>query len=310
MNYRGARAGEKTPAGLTVSVTAMFGGAGVPDLTDALAAFGDKPFDLIILQDTDSTTLDAVKTLLQNQSGRWSYQQQIYGHAFAAVQLPFSDLVDLGDTRNDEHATILGTFDSPTPSWLIAADYAAAVAQSTRADAALPLQDMPLRMLAPPPASRFSFGDRETLLHHGISTVKIADDDTVFTHRLVTSYLENPQGQPDDSYLDTETMFQAMYVFRFMIASLASKFARKKLVSDGTRISGATPNLTSAAVMLRQNVTDYRRLEALGLVQNGDRYARSATAENAGGGIVKILAPIDFSNQLRITAILAQFTKS
>ncbi|MBF9666402.1 phage tail protein, partial [Streptococcus pseudopneumoniae] len=81
-----------------------------------------------------------------------------------------------GDLRNDQHMTILGVYKSPTPAFLIAADYAAACAQSFRADVALPLQDMPLRMLAPAITDRFSFANRESLLHHGISTVKTADD--------------------------------------------------------------------------------------------------------------------------------------
>ena len=57
-------------------------------------------------------------------------------------------------------------------------------------------------------------------------------------------------------------------------------------------------------------VSEYRVLEAAGYVQNSTIFAANLIVENAGNGLVKILAPVDLVNQLRQIAILLQFRKS
>jgi phage tail sheath gpL-like len=57
-------------------------------------------------------------------------------------------------------------------------------------------------------------------------------------------------------------------------------------------------------------IVDYRALEAQGYVQNSATFAQNVAVENAGNGLVKILAPVDLVNQLRQIAILLQFRKS
>ena len=45
-------------------------------------------------------------------------------------------------------------------------------------------------------------------------------------------------------------------------------------------------------------------------MQNADAFAKGIIVEDAGNGLVKILAPVDLVNQLRQIAILLQFRKS
>ncbi|WP_049018253.1 phage tail sheath subtilisin-like domain-containing protein, partial [Burkholderia multivorans] len=128
LNYRGAANGERTPTGLGVTVTAMSGGLVNPDLTTALANLGDQEFDFIAMPYTDSASLDAMKAFLSTQTGRWSWSKQIYGHAYGAYRGTLGAITTFGVTRNDEHMSIMGFNDSPTPSWILAAILAAAAA--------------------------------------------------------------------------------------------------------------------------------------------------------------------------------------
>jgi phage tail sheath gpL-like len=80
--------GEVTPAGLTLTVTAMTGGAGAPDFVDALGNLQDKTFDFIINAYDDTASLDAMKAFLNDASGRWAWDKQLYGHSSARLREP------------------------------------------------------------------------------------------------------------------------------------------------------------------------------------------------------------------------------
>jgi len=309
LNYLGAAGGEKTPAGISAVITAMASGATDPVLTTLIANLGDQEYDFIVTPYADTTNLNSLKTALDDTTGRWSWSQQIFGHVFAAKRGAFNTLTSFGEARNDQHASVIGFYDSPTPAWIWAAAFAGAAAVSLRADPALPVTHIPLQVKAPPVASRFDMSERNTLLYAGLSTFRVDAAGQVALERATTTYQVNGAGQEDNSYLDIETMFTLMYIVRFMVASLGSKFARKKIVSDNSRISGAASNVVTTAVIRAQNIADYRKLEAAGYVQDGDGYTTNVQVENAGNGLVKILAPVRLANQLRQIAMLVQFTK-
>src|SRR6202000_2092822 len=107
VNYRGAQGGEVTPAGLAFTIVPMANGATNPVLTVGLANTGDMPFDCIIFGWTDATTLDALKAFLNDTTGRWSFDRQVYGHAFTAARGTVGALQTLGLTRNDQHTSIM-----------------------------------------------------------------------------------------------------------------------------------------------------------------------------------------------------------
>ena len=53
LNYLGRTGGEKTPAGLTVTLTQPTGGTKNPDITTGLANLASHPFDFIVMPFTD-----------------------------------------------------------------------------------------------------------------------------------------------------------------------------------------------------------------------------------------------------------------
>ena len=84
VNYRGVPGGEVTPTGLTFTIVAMASGAVNPSLTTGLANLQSMPFDFICMPYTDTTSLNALQSFLNDQTGRWSWNVQVYGHCFLA----------------------------------------------------------------------------------------------------------------------------------------------------------------------------------------------------------------------------------
>ena len=308
MNYLGARGGEATPAGVGVAIMPMQGGTTSPSLTLPLLNLAEQAFDYIALPYTDTASLNAMQSLMSDDTGRWSWSRMIYGHAFAALRGSIGALTTFGVGRNDQHLSVMGFADSPTPAWLWAADLTAACAASLRVDPALPVQTLLLNVLPPPLQSRFVLGDRNTLLYDGIATFTVGTGGQVQVERVVTTYQTNAAGAPDNSYLDVETLATLTYVCRDLRTYLSTQYARKKIVSDATRVTGN--NVVTPAIIKASIISRYRLLESLALVQNGDRFAAAVQVEPAGNGLVKVLWPGDLAGQLRQLAILAQFTKS
>jgi len=309
LNYLGTAGGEAVPDGLALTLTQMSAGATNPVLDTALSNLGDESFDIIVSPYTDTASLNSLKNLLNDQTGRWSYASQIYGHVFSAQRGTLSTLATAGNARNNQHESIMGFYDSPSPAWIWAADLAGTAAVALRADPGRPLQTLALStVLAPPPASRFDLGERNTLLWDGISTFTVASDGTVAIENLITTYQVNGFGAPDDSYLQVETLFLLMYVLRDLRSLVTSKYARVKLAANGTRFAPGsaivTPNIIRGDVIAR-----YGTLEYNGFVQDSEAFAQALIVEknSTNPNRVDVLWPGTLIDQLRIFALLAQF---
>ncbi len=311
LNYIGVQNGEVTPPGITATITAMAGGATNPTLTTLLANLGVQLFDFIALPYTDTTSLNALQSFLNDQAGRWSAELMQYGHVFAAYNGTFGARTTFGVGRNDQHCTILGYFGSPTPAWLEAADWCAAHVIRIRVNPAQGLSTQALGLLPPPLALQDTPGMRNTLLFDGISTFTVDAAGVCRIDRSVTTYQLNPSGQPDNSYLNTNLLFQAMYAARYINAQLTSQFiaAGKILVSNGTPIGPGSPATTPNAI-LGSVIGIYAYLSSIFIVQNPQTFAKNAYATTGTKGQVLLYLPLDFSDQVISIAILAQFVQS
>ncbi|WP_424139900.1 phage tail sheath subtilisin-like domain-containing protein [Roseomonas chloroacetimidivorans] len=310
LNFGGIPAGEAMPAGITATVTAMTGGTGTPALTPALAGLGDTTYDFIVCPYTDTASLDALKAFLDDTAGRWSWQNQLFGGFFTAFRGTLGERVAFGTSRNDEHGSCIGFYGSPTPAWRWAAAYAGVCANSLRVDPALPLQNVAINgVYAPATADRDAPTYRNSLLYDGISTYKVGNDGTVFLERSVTFYQKNAAGVSDNSYLDTETPYTLAYLARDMKAYLATTFARKKLVADGTNIPGGS-NMVTSQTVLAAAISRYKTYCTAGYAQNFDAFRAGARGENQGNGLVALLLPFDVANQLRSIVCKISFVKS
>lgn len=319
--YLGVQGGEVLPAGITVALAPVTGAASgaatlsggatnpINALTSGLAALGDQPFDFIGMPyGADAAALNEFQTWLGDASGRWSWNNQIFGGAFTAARNNVAGLQTLGTGRNDQHMTILGAFDSPSSPAIWAAALLGACAQSLRADPALPLHDLAMpAVLAPPAVSLFVASDRNTLLWDGISTFRVSGAQ-VLTEKIITTYQLNAFGMPDDSYLNVETLFTLAFVLQYLKTRVTSKFARVKLADDGTRIG---PNTVTPAIVKSEIIAAYGDLETLGLVQDTADFAKAVDVERntTNRNRIDVLWPGTLIDQLDVFALLAQFRR-
>lgn len=309
LNYLGSQGGEATPVGLDITISPMAGGAGAPDMVSALANLQDKTFDFIVNPWDDTASLDAIKAFLSDATGRWSWDQQLYGHAFGVTSGTYSELGTKGETRNNQHETLLGVNRSPSPSYVWTAALVGAIAPSLRNDPGRPTQTLPVYgVLAPALEDRFTLTERNNLLHSGISTFTVADDGTVSVENVITTYQTNAYGDADDSYLQVETLFNLMFVVRYLRTQVTSKFGRMKLAADGTRFAPGAAIVTPNVIRADQ-IAEYQTLEYNGYVQDSASFAENLTVEqNAlNPNRVDVLWPGTLMNQLRIFALLTQF---
>ena len=309
LNYLGTQGSEVTPAGLTLTITAMSGGAGAPDFVDALGNLQDKTFDFIVNPYDDTASLDAMKAFLNDASGRWAWDKQLYGHAFGTTSGTYAELGTKGEARNNQHETLLGVYRSPSPRYIWSAALVGAIAPSLRNDPGRPLQSLPIYgVLAPDLSDRFELTERNNLLYSGISTYTVADDGTVNVENVITTYQKNSYGDEDDSYLQVETLFSLMFVTRYLRTAVTSKFGRMKLAADGTRFAPGQPIVTPNIIKADQ-IAEYQTLVFNGYAQDAEAFAKNIIVEqNASNpNRVDVLWPGTLINQLRIFALLNQF---
>lgn len=309
--WGGTLAGEIPPAGLATTITAFSGGATPPTLTTMLTNCGDRTFDYIICPYVDSTSLDALKSFLDDVTGRWSWLYQLYGHVFAGSKGTLTQLVTAGTARNNQHETLLGWNNANSPAWRLAAAYGGASALSLRQDPALPLATVVIRGMYPPKkADRFQITDQNQLLYSGVSTFTVDDDGTMRIQKLITTYQTNAFGQADNSYLSVHAMFTLMEVLRRMRSAVTTKFARVKLAGPGTRFTA--PNVVTTDSMRAEMIAEYNSMEEDGLVQGSDLFADGVVVELDSGNPnrVNALWPGYLIGQLDIFALLAQFRLS
>lgn len=304
-NFQGAAAAEITPPGLALAFVAMANGATNPTLSAALANLNIQAFDIIINPYTDNTSQAALTSLL---AARWTWSAQIFGHVFSALRGTYGALQTAGAALNDPHLTLMGFYASPTLNYVWAAALAAQVAASVRADPALPVQTLPLLgVWSPAQPSLFSPPQQNALLYDGIATFNVVNGQVAIANGI-TTYQKNSLGQPDNSYLEVETMFTIMAVIRALASAVSSRFARKKLAATGTPTSPGS-NIVTPQTIKSSLISIYNQLQAQGLVQDAAFFAQAVVVQiNATNpNRVDVLFPPVLIGQLRIFALLFQF---
>lgn len=309
LNYYGSAGGETLPQGVTITITAMTGGAGAPNFTDAVSSLGDEDCDFIAFPYNDSASLDAIGLAMNDSTGRWAPGRQSYGHVYSAKMGDLASLQSFGATRNDQHVSIDGNEPgNQTCSDEWAAIFTARNAVFIRADPARPTQTGQLNGALPAPAGkRFQKTQRNTLLNSGIAT-SYAQGSNAFIERAVTTYQKNSYGEKDNSYLDSETLHTSAYVLRTLETCVTSKYGRHKLANDGTRF-GPGQAIVTPAVIKAEMCAQYQSMEEAGIVENFDLFKKYLVVERDKNdpNRVNVLFPPDYINQLRVFALVNQF---
>lgn len=310
-NYLGSLGGEVTPAGVTLTITAMADGSGVPDLSGLIAALGDEEFDTVVLPWTDTATLNAIDAEWDHvgDNGRWSWVRQIFGHVYTAKDGTVGALQTFGAARNGAHVTCFGYYGSPTPAWERAAAYAAQAHRALMNDPARPLHTLPLVGMLPAVSElRFTKAEKNSLAFDGVSCAKETADGKLQIETSFSMYQLNTHGLADDAFLKIQTLATLAYVLRSMRFRIVQKFPRHKLANDGTRY-GPGQAIVTPKTAKAELVAQYRELEYLGLVENADAFKANLIVERnvSNPNRLDVLYPPDLVNQLDVFAVLAQF---
>ncbi|SNS05584.1 Mu-like prophage tail sheath protein gpL [Humidesulfovibrio mexicanus] len=303
LNYH---TGEALPAGVGVAITAMHGGAGDPDIADAVAVMGNEWWRAIVTPYTDTANLDALDAELLD---RWGPMRQMEGIAYAAVRGTLAQTSTWGLARNSQLQTCMGTGKSPTPPWIFAADYGVQAAKSLSADPARPLQTLVLPSCLPPAVEdRWDDPERNLLLFDGVATYNVNAAGKCCIEREVTTYRVNAYGLPDPSYLDIQTPATLGYWRYAVRARITQKYPRHKLAKDGTRF-GPGQAIVTPSIIRDELFVLFRELELEGLVEDFDAFKEALLVErNANSQTrVDVLATPDLVNQFRMFAMLTQF---
>lgn len=314
LNFLGALNNEITPTGLSVTFNTVTAGSGDPDVSGPLANCSTTNFDFICFPYTGTSNLNEFQTFVGDLSGRWSYTQQVYGGGFGAYKGTYSATATFGQSRNDQHMSILQCGGVPNPAYMVAASYTAASANSLRADPGLPLGGagdgvtLP-NIYAPQIQNQLDYSERNTLLYDGISTMFVEQSGMVRVERAITTFQLNGANQPDAAYLNVNVPFQIQFFLRGLGIDLATKFGRKKLVDNGQRIAFGQ-NTVTPQIIANEIVAFYNTMCGQGICQNPQTFAQNIQATIQSPGVVACLIPLDLAGQLMIIESLVQFTQN
>lgn len=298
-----------------LTITAPASGAGVPDLSDGLAALGDDAFDWIVTPFNDATSLAAYKALLSDVSGRWAWNRQVYGHVFMHKQDSISNLTTFGLTQDDRHITTIPMPASgvPQPAYFWVAAMVARVApwladgvlgNVSRNQTGLVVQGLQ------PPRSRLDYYDyatRGSLLVSGISTWSVDGAGRVSVDKLITMQ-RTTNNVPDSTFRDIQMIGQIMYSLRYLRERLTIEHGQKALGQDNPR--GLTA-ITTVREIKATLVLAYRELERRGVTVNAKKAAEliDVVQNSANANRVDVLMPIDMADPLDIIAVNAKIHK-
>jgi len=297
--------GERTPAGLTATITPMTGGTANPDIADILAAIGDEQYHTIIFPWTDAANL---ATMYEEMQRRWNAMVKKEGMAITAASDSHANLATLGNSVNDECLCIMGAQNSPTTPWEIAAVIGAISAREA-SDPNRPLQTIEMPgVLAPVKEDRYTEAECNLHLFDGISTYTVDIGGVCHIQRMITTYQQNDAGVDDISYLNVETMRTIAYLRYSTRVRMALRYPRHKLADDGTEISPGQLIATPKTIRAELIAMAIQWMD-LGLVENIAQFKRDLVVirNTQDPDRVDAIIPPDVINQFRIFAAKLQF---
>jgi phage tail sheath gpL-like len=298
--------GDATPAGIAITIAAGTSGATNPDVTDAIAAFGPIQYQIVACPYVDSVNMALIKAELAD---RWGPTVQKEGFCFIAKDDTLGNLETFGGLTNSQFFSTLGLHSSPTPSFVIAAAYAAVIAFYGEIDPARPFQTLELKgVLAPNQADRFTVEEDNILLYDGISTAYVGPGGEVRIQRAITMYRKSALGADDDSYLDVTTVLTLAYLRYSLRTRIQNKYPRHKVANDGTRY-GPGQAIVTPSVIKAECVALARQWETLGLVEGADAFTASLIVERNSSDPNRIdiqMAP-DLVNQFIVAGVQIKF---
>ena len=211
--------------GITVSVTQPTGGATNPDFAPLYAQMVAASDEILVVPFAIQAPLTALRTHIDSRSGAIEQRGCIGVYGITGT---LSEATTLAGQLNAGRITGAFMPGCPTPSYMVAAAYAAVIASEE--DPARPLNNLALTGVRPPALpSRLTRTEQEACLANGVTPLQVGPGEVVQIVRAVTTYTLNAAGALDISLLDLTTIRTLDYVRRSCRERIVLRFPRDKL---------------------------------------------------------------------------------
>lgn len=302
-------ASQRTPAGLAIKVTAMSGGTGSVDLTDALAKIGDqKQYRTMVLPFDDDAILAKVEDTLDKLFGPLVQKECV---CWWGTKGTVGELNTKLSTRNSPLMVCMTSEkNAPYPSYRKTAVAAMTGAYYLNIAPARPLQTLQLPGLLPTkPEDCWIREERDLVLSYGGATTLVDDGGNVALERTVTNYKTNASGLVDPSYRDVETIYTLGYMRYTLRARISQLFPRHSLVDDTTIIPAGKDGITQPKSIRSEIIALAQDWIEDGLMENLEQFKQELVVERDSKDRCRVNArlPADLVNQLRVFAAQIQF---
>jgi len=284
-------------------ISQFSGGAGDPSITNAIAALGDDLWDFIAFPYCQTTQLNQIEAWLQN---RWSPNSMTYGLNFTAlVGNTAGAATTFGLSRNSPYTFVMPMYNSPQPASILAAAFAAQAAVNLQSppDLSLPLQTLVLQDILPPKAigDRWTVPQRQSFYFSGIGGYTVSPAGEVMLDRVVSTYTKDAYGNPDQAWLDVNTLAQLMYGVRFLRAFISQTYPRAALCNSNPN---GLKNFVTVQDIHNALVHAYTQLVSLGVFDDAATFAQLLEVERnkQDPNRIDTYIPVEGVNQLRIFA--------
>lgn len=301
-----ANFGETMPSGVGVTITAMNGGTGNPEVAPLLAAIAGNDRIRLVMPWTDDTNLDLVEADFDERYGPMRKQES---HLFACVSGSFGTVTTFGDNRNNINSSVFGREGSMISPLRLAARACGLVTMRGASDPARPYHAMELTGLpAPAEVDRWDNADHNAILKKGISTFKYGAGGTTMLEMVCTTFKTNSFGMPTKSYFKINSKWGADY-FRFRWDALISqKYPDFKLADDGTNYAPGQPIVTPS-ILTAEAFGLYKDLEYAGQVERMADFKETLIMLRSIANVNQVnavMAP-NLVNQFDVMATLIEF---
>ena len=218
--------------GLTITTTAMTGGATNPDVGTAISAIASDWYTHIVMPWNDSANVTALITELER---RYGAMVRLDAHGFVGFKGTLAACGTYASAMNSRFLTLIGGKNLISPPWVFAASTAGVAMARLVADPARQLRAIALPgVIGPAPVDRFMDSEMDTQLRQGFSTFRVGWDGVVYLDRVITTYRTTALGVPDTAWLDImvpQTMSRIRYDWRNYLSVL---YPNNKLADDGS----------------------------------------------------------------------------
>ena len=271
----GKLADEILPAGMVITITAMTGGAGNPDVADAIDAINERWFQHIAMPWSDNANLGALAEELRR---RFTATGRLDGHGYVGLRGTFGQLTTKGGVTNSPHMTLIGASGSVTSPWIWAASLLGVALFHLTQDPARQLRTLRLvGVEAPDAPDLFDELEQDLLLRQGVSTFTAGLDRSVFLSRVITTYKASPLGAPDSAFLDITvpaTVSRIRYDWRMTMGLI---YPRHKLAKDGSAAEAHSTSVATPRNVRGTWAARCQRYERAGWIQDTKRTLEQST---------------------------------